>query len=104
MKEMSDRVIICQTCNGGPELARALRDRVEIPVEEVECLNICDNPVSMALRGPGRDVYLLAGIQDSDLDDAEALVALWLSDPQGKIEDARPAGRLRFCLVGRVPG
>ncbi len=100
-----DRVIVCGTCEGGAELAEALAKRLDgAAVETAACLNICDRPVSLALRGPGRDVYLFAGVAGGDLDDTVALVRLWQKAEGGTITDARDAGRLRFCLVGRVPG
>ena len=37
-----------------------------------------------------------------DLEDAVALCALYREAAPG-IEDARKAGRLRFCLKGRIP-
>lgn len=105
------RVIICSTCAApgavpqgaafAQDLARAVPD---ICVETTECMTLCDQPVSLALRGAGRDVYLFAGINPAtDLDDAVALARLYAAAEGGTITDARPAGRLRHCLVGRVP-
>ncbi len=99
-----DRVIVCRTCAGGADLAALLRGRVGVAVEEADCLNVCERPASLALRGPGRDVYLFAGVRPADAADAAALVRLWQDAEGGRIEDARPAGRLRYCLLGRVPG
>lgn len=102
-----DRVIVCAACEGGAAFAEALRERVAdgVTVETADCLNVCDRPVSMALRGPGRVVYLFAGVDPArDVGDAAALVRLWRGASGGEITDARPAGRLRQCLVGRVPG
>ena len=76
-----------------------------IALEQVDCMNQCDTPVSLALRGEERDVYLFAGVDPArDVEDALALAQLYRDAPGGTITDARPAGRLRFCLTGRVPG
>ena len=99
-----DRVIVCGTCEGGQALAEALRGAGVGGVEMVACMNQCERPVALALRGPGKDVYLFAGVAAGDVDDAVALVRLYAGAPGGTIADARPAGRLRGCLVGRVPG
>ncbi|WP_204112868.1 DUF1636 family protein [Shimia biformata] len=113
---MTDTVIICETCRTpsgdaqGLGFAKALRaaldaqGRRDIAVETVACLNICDEPVSLALRGDGKETYLFAGVDPSaDLDDAVALAGLFAEADSGVITDARAAGRLRFCLRGRVP-
>lgn len=102
-------MIICAGCGQGrgAGLAERLRERVpaDIEVRLADCLNVCDRPVALALRGPGKDVYLFAGVDpETDLDDALALARLYRDAPGGTIADARPAGRLRFCLLGRVPG
>ena len=73
-------------------------------VETVECMNQCDRPVALALRGTGKDVYLFAGVGGGDVVDAVALARLYREAAAGRIADARAAGRLRMCLVGRVPG
>ena len=102
-----DRVIVCRTCadGKGEALAKALRAAGVAGVETVDCMNLCKRPVSLALRGDGKDVYLFAGIDpERDVADAVALVRLYAEAPGGTIVDARPAGRLRQCLVGRVPG
>lgn len=109
---MTVRVIICSTCAvlgqpaQGAGFAEALRGLVPegVVVETTECMNQCGSPVSMALRGEERDVYLFSGVRvESDLEDAAALARIYAEAEGGTIEDARPAGRLRHCLVGRVP-
>ena len=96
----------CGKSSIGAAFAQALRDVVPdgVIVETAACMNQCDAPVSLALRGPGRDVYLFAGVDpETDLEDAAALARIYAEAEGGTIEDARPAGRLRHCLVGRVP-
>lgn len=101
---MADEVIICRTCAEGAEgFAEALQARVAAEVRLVDCLNVCDAPVAMALKGAKKDAYLFAGVDTArDLDDAVALVGLF-ANAAPSIEDARPAGRLRHCLKGRIP-
>ncbi len=36
-------------------------------------------------------------------EDIEAFAKLYADSPDGQIMDARSAGNLRFCLVGRIP-
>ena len=106
---MKPRIIICETCASpggateGAGFAEALRARVEgVAVETVACLNVCGEPMAVALRGEGQDAYLFAGVEARDLEDAVALCRLYRDAAPG-IEDAREAGRLRFCLKGRIP-
>ncbi|MEM9581146.1 MAG: DUF1636 family protein [Pseudomonadota bacterium] len=109
---MRPRVIICSTCAApgadpqGAGFADALQGLVPkgVVVETTECMNLCNAPMSMALRGEGRDVYLFSGVDpETDLDNAAALARIYSEAEGGTITDARPAGRLRHCLVGRVP-
>lgn len=99
------RLVICKACAGGDGavLARAVKGRVPgIRVETAACLNVCDKPVALALTGSGRDSYLFAGVEAKDAGDLEALMRLYVEAAPG-IADARPAGRLRLCLLGRIP-
>jgi len=114
---VKDRVIICETCAAagarprGADFAGALRDRVaadpelaNVEVTTTACMNLCEAPVAMALRGAGKDVYLFSGVEpDTDISDTLALLGLYVASPDGAITDARAAGRLRHCLRGRVP-
>lgn len=68
------------------------------------CMNGCDDPVTMAFQGENKATYLFAGIDIArDLGDILAFAGLYHDCPDGWIEDARKAGRLRHCLVGRIP-
>lgn len=57
----------------------------------------------MSVQAEGRATYLFSGITADDIADIRAFLDLYEAAPRGWIEDARPAGRLRFCLRGRVP-
>lgn len=107
------KVHICLSCRQGTEapqgpafveaLKAALSDE---PVEVVgaECMNACEAPVSMALTAPDKQSYLFAHVRpDGDVADAAGLVRLYLEAKGGVITNAKDAGRLRFCLRGRVP-
>lgn len=106
------RVIICDTCAApgeapqGAEFAQTLRLHVgsDVQVETTSCMNQCARPVSLALREEGKDIYLFHSVDPArDLQDTLALIALYCEAEGGTISDARPAGRLRHCLSGRVP-
>ncbi|PLS21780.1 hypothetical protein C0U40_09840 [Amylibacter cionae] len=112
------RVIVCSTCRNkgdedfrGPDLAEALQDSFaadpvlqDFSVETHECLSSCARPQSLSFRAEGKAAYLFAGVDPvADRSDIAAFARLYAQSGDGWIEDARPAGRLRFCLVGRIP-
>lgn len=105
------RVIVCTTCAApgeeprGASLADAVRARLGdgFVVEPHACLSMCAEPQAVAFRAPGKAAYLFAGLEEADTDDIAAFARLWADAPDGWIEDARAAGRLRFCLKGRIP-
>ena len=102
------RVFVCQTCSTGqgPAMLDALRSRLGDGLEVVghDCLNLCDTPQALAFRARGKAAYLFGDLTLDDLDDAVVFAQMWRDTGDGWIEDARPAGRLRFCLKGRIPG
>ncbi|WP_083225691.1 DUF1636 family protein [Neptunicoccus sediminis] len=115
---MRHRVIVCATCRNkgeadfaGPELAKALRDSFaadpllqDFTVETHDCLSACAKPNSLSFRADGKAAYLFAGVDPvADRSDIAAFARLYAQSGDGWIEDARPAGRLRFCLIGRIP-
>lgn len=105
------RIVVCSTCEGGDgkrfaeTLRAALADRaMDFEVQAHDCLSICARPLSAAFTAPGKATYLFGDIApETDLADMLAFAQLYAGAPDGWIEDARPAGRLRFCLIGRVP-
>lgn len=101
---MTKRVTICATCAGpGAELAAALADLKGWDVVMHPCLSVCDEPVAMAVQTQTGATYVFAGVTDADAADVRAFVDLYDTADAGWIEDARAAGRLRFCLKTRVP-
>lgn len=101
---MTKRVIICETCAGpGAELAAAIGRLDGWDVEMHPCLSVCAEPVAMAVQADGCATYVFAGLTEANAKDVHAFVKLYEEAQAGWIEDARPAGRLRFCLKTRVP-
>ncbi|WP_298855080.1 DUF1636 family protein [uncultured Paracoccus sp.] len=100
---------ICQSC-GGADWSRlyaaldaaGLAGRVHVHAQD--CMNGCARPVSVALQSPGRATCFFVGVDpDGDAADIVATLRAYLAAPAGWIEDARSCGRLRLCLMGRVP-
>lgn len=106
---MTHRLTICVTCAspGVDPQGAALAAAVDLPegweVVLQPCLNMCDSPLAAAVQGAGRATYLLAGLTLDDAADLAGFATLYDAAPQGWITDARPAGRVRLCLRGRVP-
>ncbi len=99
------RLLVCEGCGGtGTELREVLAARLQgVEVGMTGCLGVCADPVTLAAQAPGRATYMFSGLVAEDAADVEAFVAAWRGAPGGWIEDARPLGRLRQCLVARVP-
>ncbi len=101
---MTKRVTICETCAGpGEALATAIGELVGWEVTMHPCLSACDEPVAIAVQGDGAATYVFSGLTDADANDVRAFARLYENAQAGWVEDARPAGRLRFCLKTRVP-
>ena len=100
---MTKRVTICSSCEGpGAAMAAALK----VPGWEVrlhDCFNVCSEPVTLAVQASGKATYLFAGLTEADTADVRAFLRLHDAATDGWVDDARAAGRLRFCLKGRVP-
>ncbi len=113
-------VFICSTClkddedtPKGVALAEALKgvfaasSKAEIRdfnIETFECMSACANPVAVSFRAKGKAAYMFSGIDPAkDQQDILAFARLYIAAKDGWIEDARPCGRLRFCLLGRIP-
>lgn len=100
---------LCRLCSEAG-LLEALRRRIaacdlagRIRVADSDCLGPCA-PLALCLHGPERAGYVFAGLDaQADADDILATCRVWLAAERGWIEDARPCGRLRFCLTARVP-
>lgn len=119
-KQLHHTVFICSTCRKdddtapeGEQLASELKalfansDNPEMrnfDVKTFECMSACANPTAISFRANGKAAYLFSGIDPAtDHDDILAFADLYQAADDGWIEDARPCGRLRFCLLGRIP-
>lgn len=111
-----NRLLLCRTCkresDSGPDatldtLKTALREArldTELDVGMVDCMGACEQPVSLAFQGRNRATFLFSGVRfPDDLADIVATAKVYLEAEDGWIEDARPCGRLRFCLRARIP-
>ena len=77
---------------------------LDIIVKPVDCLNVCSAPAAMSLQAAGLASYVFSDINVEE--DGEAILATCkahLNAESGWIEDATQCGRLRFCLVARLP-
>lgn len=75
-----------------------------VRVRQFACMGVCSRPVTIALQGDGMATCIFAGVlPETDMSDVVATCQTYLDSPNGWIEDARPCGRLRFCLTARVP-
>ncbi|WP_172300214.1 DUF1636 family protein [Pseudoruegeria sp. HB172150] len=98
------RLTICAGCSGGDALADVLREALpEAEIARADCLSVCTDPATVAAQAEGRATYVFSGVGIADEADIRAFLAEYAAAPKGWIEDARPLGRLRFCLVTRVP-
>ena len=115
MNDAVARVFLCASCRRGGgdvatdcDLLRAALAEAGLGeafrVASVDCMGGCAAPVSVGFQGPGRATYLFNGVTiGEDRGDIIAFCRAWLAADAGWIEDARPLGRLRFCLRARVP-
>lgn len=99
---MGVRLTVCATCREGAGRALAAVEGTELRF--AECLNACGRPVALAVTGEGRATYLFAGVDPAtQAAEVAAFLRLYRDAPAGDVTDAREAGDLRFCLIGRVP-
>ncbi len=105
-----DVMTVCGTCEGagGAKFVDALRAALAeaglaVQVRDWPCMNACSRPVSLAFRAPQKATYLFGDVTPQDAGDVVAFAKLYAASPDGWIDDARAAGRLRHCLIGRVP-
>ncbi|MEH6359593.1 MAG: DUF1636 domain-containing protein, partial [Amylibacter sp.] len=79
----------------------AIRD---FKIETYECMSACAKPMAISFRAQGKAAYMFSGVDPAkDQQDILAFAKLYIAAKDGWIEDARPCGRLRHCLLGRIP-
>ncbi|MGR3321886.1 MAG: DUF1636 family protein [Pseudooceanicola sp.] len=99
-------ISICGECKGaGRALAEAVAPLLDgdTEVRVSACMNVCSRPVTVAARAEGKAAYLFGGVTGAEAADLAAFARLYAAAADGAIADARPLGRLRFCLIGRIP-
>ncbi|WP_165614964.1 DUF1636 family protein [Yoonia tamlensis] len=96
---------ICDTCEGpGRAFAEDMRAVLsDWDVRLHTCFSVCSKPIGLSIQADDKATYLFSGLGRADVDDLVAFTALYDAAPDGWITDVRPAGRVRFCLTGRVP-
>lgn len=100
---MGDVVSVCGGCGAGP-LAGLLQARLG-DIRVVDCMHVCGRPVAVSFRGEGKAAYLFAGVDVArQVEELVVFAGLYAAAEGGVVEDARPCGRLRLRLVGRIPG
>ncbi len=105
------RIVVCSTCDGvdGKGFAARLREEIareamNFEVQDHDCMSNCSRPLSVAFSAEGKATYLFGDLDpEKDLQDTLSFARLYADCVDGWIEDARGAGRLRHCLIGRVP-
>lgn len=106
---MTKVLTICATCAAvgdapkGAALAVAVGEIDGWDVRLHDCLSMCETPTAIAVQATGKATYLFADVTPADAADVRAALAAYDAEEDGWIADARPLGRLRFCLKGRVP-
>lgn len=113
---MSQILHICQSCLG-TDTAKPPSDRelaalqakfiaadMNVTVARVDCLNVCDAPAAISLQAADKASYVFSGIDiTADAEDIVATCKAHAKAEMGWITDASECGRLRFCLVARLP-
>ncbi|RME16973.1 MAG: DUF1636 domain-containing protein [Alphaproteobacteria bacterium] len=98
---MTARVSVCVSCAGGSALADALAR--DVAINRVDCMNVCTKPACLSVREAGKAAYLFGDVSAEMADNVRTFLGLYEDAEAGIIEDARPIGKLRFCLIGRIP-
>lgn len=109
---MTQILHICQSCVSGAPSDEALaalqasltKAGVDAAVRSADCLGVCKAPTCLSLQDAGRASYVFSSVDlKTDTDDIIATCQHYAGAEAGWIEDARACGRLRNCLVARLP-
>ncbi|CTQ56154.1 putative metal-binding protein [Roseibium album] len=113
------QLFLCKTCNSKDthgtihsEHRSAIEDALgqaglaaQISVASVDCLGACERSQTLAIRGKESAALLFGSLElPNDIPDIISTCRVYLDAKGGWIEDARGCGRLRLCLIGRIPG
>jgi len=85
------------------ELVARDPDLGDVVVRNAACMLVCGEPISVSLSGPEKVSYLFSDVKVEDVQNLITLLHMYKANRTGLISDARPLGRLRFCLKGRLP-
>lgn len=102
---------LCDKCLGSAAALEDLKARLndseishQVRIETIDCGETCEKPARLWIQHSEGASYQFDGLNlSADQDDILATAVACLESPNGWIEDARPCGRLRFCLIARVP-
>lgn len=102
---------VCTACLDDAKGFEALRRAIaaselapNVTLQSQPCGETCTSPARLWLQSVGGASYLFEGVDlAADQADILATARAYLGSPKGWIEDARPCGRLRFCLTARLP-
>lgn len=106
------RLDICRDClsrddrNALSELKTKFAHEIDrqVDIRLAPCMERCDAPCAMTLQSEQGAGYVFSGINlMQDTGDIVETCRAYLASTDGWIEDARPCGRLRFCLAARLP-
>jgi len=106
-------VSCCALAESGPERARPGRRLLQqleaiadlpLRVEAIECLAVCDRPVTVAFSGPGRWTYLFGDLSpEQGLDDLIAYARAYGTSANGIVPLRDRPASVRAGTIARVP-
>lgn len=95
---------VCTSCPGGQDRLDQIRHVLAgYDVRGWDCLSGCRSGGAVAFRAPGKTAYLFGPFEAADMDGLVAFLRLYQASDDGRIDDARPLGSLRFKALARIP-
>lgn len=113
-------VFVCTSCKrpieGGPEpfdtpgrdfaaaLTARLGEQTNITVEPIECLAVCKRPLTIALSGEGRFMYIIGDLNPAlHLDDVASASTAYAATTNGIVPWRERPQTFRKGVVARIP-
>ena len=97
------RMQVCETCAADDSFLSAARALLcDIEVAPVACMSGCTHPQAVSFREPGKVAYLFGDLAVDDLPDLARFARLYAASSDGRFEDARVLGDLRFKAIARI--
>ncbi len=118
MPQSSTTIFVCVSCRQGDDadnrpgkgFYEALRDRLAeapeagIRVEPVDCLAVCKRPITVALAGAGKWLYVAGDVDPAaHLDDVIAAATSYAATENGVIPWRERPTFLRKGVISRTP-